>query len=146
MKQPTSTFPYEDILNLPHHQSATRPHMSMYDRAAQFSPFSALTGLDAAVDETARLTDARILLDEYQKAVLDRQLQALRTRITTDHTQPVTASITYFQPDLQKEGGSYPTVTGILKHIHEHERVLELITTDDTRFIPIDDIIEIGES
>ena len=68
---------YKDIINLPHHQSIKRPHMSQYDRAAQFSPFAALTGHDAAVKETARLTDERILLDESRKAILNEKLQMI---------------------------------------------------------------------
>lgn len=56
---------YDDIINLPHYQSVTRSHMSNYDRAAQFSPFAALTGYDDAVTETERLTDRKIELDEY---------------------------------------------------------------------------------
>ena len=66
---------YEDIINMPHHVSASRPRMSMIDRAAQFSPFAALTGYDAAVKETARLTDKCIELDEYEKAALDEKLR-----------------------------------------------------------------------
>jgi hypothetical protein len=66
--------PYDDIINLPHHTSAKRPRMSIYDRAAQFSPFAALTGYDAAISETARLTDKKIELDEYKKADLNERL------------------------------------------------------------------------
>ena len=71
---------YEDIINMPHHVSASRPRMSMIDRAAQFSPFAALTGYDAAVKETARLTDSRIELDEYEKLLWMKKLRiALNT-------------------------------------------------------------------
>ena len=66
--------PYTDILTLPHHKAANRPHMSMHDRAAQFSPFAALTGYDDAVRETARLTGRRIELDEYEKAAVNEKL------------------------------------------------------------------------
>lgn len=68
---------YKDIINLPHHVSKTRPQMSMLDRAAQFSPFAALTGYDAAIKETGRLTDEKIELSEEAKASLDRK-QAYR--------------------------------------------------------------------
>ena len=71
------TNSYEDILHLPHHVSPTRPRMSMEDRAAQFSPFAALVGYDAAIDETARQTEAQIVLTEDRKAELDRVMQQL---------------------------------------------------------------------
>ena len=69
---------YADIIDLPHPVSQRHPQMPLADRAAQFSPFAALTGLDAALQETARLTDQRITLDEYEQAELDKALQALR--------------------------------------------------------------------
>ena len=49
------THRYDDIINLPHHVSQKHAPMTRADRAAQFSPFAALTGLDAALRETARL-------------------------------------------------------------------------------------------
>ena len=101
------TGKYDDIIHLPHHVSATRPRMPMLDRAAQFSPFVALTGYEAAVRETARLTDQRVELDESAKAELDRKLRLLLSL----PGQPE-ASITYFRPDERKEGGAYETVTG----------------------------------
>ena len=69
--------PYEDIIHLPHHQSATRLHMSLYDRAAQFSPFAALTGFDGVIAETSRLTDQKIELSEYERALLDQKLSSI---------------------------------------------------------------------
>ena len=45
---------YADIFDLPHHQSTNRKHMSLYDRAAQFSPFAALTGYEAAIEEATK--------------------------------------------------------------------------------------------
>lgn len=79
---------YDDIIHLPHHISKTRPQMSMMDRAAQFSPFAALTGYDAAIKETGRLTDEKIELGEETKAVLDRKQSYLITAIgaTKGHT------------------------------------------------------------
>jgi len=86
---------YDDIINLPHHQSATRPHMPNYDRAAQFSPFAALTGYDNAVKETSRLTDKKVELDEYSKDALNDRLNMIQD--TLDEQPEV--SITYFLPD-----------------------------------------------
>lgn len=125
---------YQDILHLPHHVSQTRPQMSMEDRAAQFSPFAALTGYDAAIKETARLTDERIELDEYEKQALNEQLQILAERLPSS---PV-VSITYFQPDARKEGGAYVTHEGTVKRIASYERMI--IMTDGFT-IPMDDII-----
>lgn len=125
---------YQDILHLPHHVSQTRPQMSMEDRAAQFSPFAALTGYDAAIKETARLTDERIELDEYEKQALNEQLQILAERLPSS---PV-VSITYFQPDVRKAGGAYVTHEGTVKRIASYERMI--IMTDGLS-IPMNDII-----
>lgn len=130
------TRAYDDIINLPHHVSATRPHMTAAGRAAQFSPFAALTGYDAAVKETARLTDDRIELEEYMKDALSHRLQIIADRIKE---QPEIA-ITYFQPDEKKNGGAYVTAISTAKKIDENERVV--VMTDGTA-IPIDEIISI---
>lgn len=125
---------YDNIINLPHHQSATRPHMSNYDRAAQFSPFAALTGHDEAIKETARLTDRKIELDEYTKEDLNSKLQILGDAPGTEVT------ITYFQPDEKKSGGAYLTITGCVKRIDEYEQTV--VFTDRTAIL-IDQISEI---
>ena len=127
---------YEDIINLPHHVSKTRPQMSMIDRAAQFSPFAALTGYDAAIKETGRLTDEKIEMDEDRKAALDMK-QAYLIEMIDEQPE---ISITYFLPDAKKSGGAYVTVTGNLKRFDEYERLL--ILTDGKK-IPMDDIADI---
>ena len=127
---------YGDIINLPHHVSATRPQMSMIDRAAQFSPFAALTGYDAAIKETGRLTDEKIEMDEDRKAALDMK-QAYLIEMIDEQPE---ISITYFLPDAKKSGGAYVTVTGNLKRFDEYERLL--ILTDGKK-IPMDDIADI---
>lgn len=113
---------YDDIINLPHHVSAVRPHMPMQDRAAQFQPFRALTGYEDAVRETARLTEEKPQLTEDEKAILDARLQKLADEIAG---QP-RVTLTYFQPDKKKAGGEYVTVTGKLKKIDDFEGVLIL--------------------
>ena len=113
---------YDDIINLPHHVSAVRPHMPMQDRAAQFQPFRALTGYEDAVRETARLTEEKPQLTEDEKAILDARLQELADEIAG---QP-RVTLTYFQPDKKKAGGEYVTVTGKLKKIDDFEGVLIL--------------------
>lgn len=126
---------YDDIINLPHYQSATRPHMSVHDRAAQFSPFAALTGYEAAVSETARLTEGKIELDEDAKAALDEKLGFLQ-----ESARGQQVSITYFQPDVRKAGGAYLSVSGTIKKIDSYERVIAL---EDGTLIPVDDILDI---
>ena len=127
---------YEDIIHLPHHVSATRPQMSMSDRAAQFSPFAALTGYDEAIKETGRLTDDRIELDENTRTALDIKQAYLAENINI-HPE---ISITYFLPDTKKDVGEYVTSTGSLKRIDEYERMLIFV---DGRKIPIDEIANI---
>lgn len=125
---------YDDIIDLSHPVSQRHPQMPLADRAAQFSPFAALTGLDAALQETARLTDQRITLDEYEQAELDKTLQALREAAP----QHPAVEITYFQPDARKAGGQYVTSVGHVKRIAEYEQ--QLILTEGTS-IPLAEII-----
>ena len=104
---------YDDIIDLPHPTSQNHPRMSLHDRAAQFSPFAALTGHHAAITETGRLTDRRIELDESEIARVDAELQHLQELLPGRPT----VSITYFVPDERKDGGSYQTVTSEVKRI-----------------------------
>lgn len=127
---------YDDIIYLPHHVSVTRPHMALIDRAAQFSPFAALTGHERAIKETARLTEDRVELDEGVKAALSDKLQIIADRIG-EHPE---ISITYFKPDGKKKGGSYITFINSVSKIDEYERLLILF---DGTTIPIDEIVSI---
>ena len=127
---------YDDIIDLPHHVSSTRPRMPMIDRAAQFQPFRALTGYEDAVRETARLTDRRIELTEEEKARLDAALQRLMDSIS----RRPQVSVTWFQPDKRKAGGAYVTTTGRLKKIDDLEGVLILLGGER---IVIEDILDI---
>lgn len=109
--------------------------MSLHDRAAQFSPFAALTGHKAAINETARLTDEKQILSEDVIAKLNEQLNLIKENIGTN--QAVT--ITYFVPDDKKSGGAYISNTGVVKKIDEYNRTV--IMTDKT-VIPIEQISE----
>lgn len=124
---------YDDIIGLPHPTSAKHPRMPMADRAAQFSPFAALVGHGAAIQETARLTDQKIELTEDEKVVLDEKL-----RLLADTGRE--AVFTYFLPDERKSGGAYVTVSGSLKKIDPLKH--RIILTDGT-VIPIEDILDI---
>ena len=127
---------YDDIINLPHPTSNRHPRMPLYDRAAQFSPFAALTGHDAAIKETARLTDEKLELDEEVKARLNEKLQIIKENIVTD----VTVFITYFVPDEKKSGGTYASCTGSVKRMDAYEH--RIIMNDNT-VIPIEQIYEV---
>lgn len=121
--------PYDDIINLPHHVSERHPQMSMYNRAAQFAPFAALTGHDSAITEAARLTEAEEELSESDAEVLNRKLAYLQSL----YEKP-TISVTYFVPDDKKEGGSYHTATGIVKSVEPDKGVLQF---EDGTGIPV---------
>lgn len=127
---------YDDIISLPHHVSVRRPQMSMLDRAAQFSPFAALTGYDDAIQETGRLTDEKIGLSEEEKDTLDRKQQILMEQLSGHPA----LTVIYFIPDSKKSGGAYVTKNGNLKKIDGFERWMML--TDGTK-IPLDDVADI---
>ena len=127
---------YNEIINLPHHVSKTRPQMPMSDRAAQFSPFAALTGYDAAIKETERLTDEKIEMDEEALNILNMKFQILVDSL--DDEPEVT--FTYFKPDERKAGGAYIEVTGTVKKVDDFER---LIVMQNGTKMPMDDILNI---
>ena len=125
--------PYADIIDLPHHVSKRHPQMPMEKRAAQFSPFAAMVGHDAAIRETARLIEEQLELSEDEKAVIDGKLQMIQAHI---EEQPE-VTVTYFHPDKKKSGGAYVTVTGSAKKV---DNVSKLLLLQDGRAIPIKDI------
>ncbi len=127
---------YDEIMELPHHVSTTRPQMPLSDRAAQFAPFAALTGYDSAIKETGRLTDERIELDEEALTALDRKYQLLIEAL--DDAPEVT--IIYFQPDERKAGGQYVSATGTVKKVDTFGR--RILLQDGTR-IPLDSVYDL---
>lgn len=126
---------YDDIIDLPHPTSARHPRMPMADRAAQFSPFAALVGHGAAIEETVRLTDRKIELTEDEKAILDEKLRYLLEAGGE-------AVFTWFQPDEKKDGGAYVTNLGTIKKIDPLQGIVVLM---DGTVIPIEDILEIED-
>lgn len=114
---------YDDLLMLPHHVSPTHPQMTMQERAAQFSPFAALTGYSDVIKETARLTDEWADPDEDSREELDRRLAFLREHLS----ERLPVAITCFLPDDKKEGGSYRTFSGTIRKIdaYGHKLILE---------------------
>lgn len=133
---------YDDIINLPHHVSTRHPQMSLLDRAAQFSPFAALTGHDAAIRETQRLTEEWVEPDENRKELLDEKLQMIReTLVSGNGGQDVPKILfTYFQPDEKKSGGAYLTISRKVRKIDEygHQVILE-----DGTALTIEHIVDI---
>ena len=128
--------PYDDIIHLPRHVSPKRPRMSAHNRAAQFSPFAALSGYGDALRETARLTGQKMELDESAKAALDEKL-ALLADAAEERPE---ISITYFLPDKKKDGGTYVPAAGQLKKLDSIRR--ELVLLCGTK-IPLEDILEL---
>lgn len=133
-----NTRSYDDILELPHHVSASHPQMPLADRAAQFSPFAALTGHEEAIQESARLTEEFIELDEDRKEEINEKLRWLGE----NQAGRPEIKITYFQQDERKSGGSYVTVCGQMKKIDEYGH--QILLTDGTR-IAVERILAIEE-
>ena len=130
------TEDYSDIINLPHHVSHNHLQMPMMARAAQFAPFAALTGYDAVIHETARLTDKQVELEEYDNERLNRKFSELMDCL---EEHPV-VTVSYFKPDEHKAGGAYMPVTGQLKKIDTYE---QLMVMEDGTAIPIGNIMDL---
>ena len=141
---PEQKTPYAEILTLPHHKAANRPHMSMHDRAAQFSPFAALTGFDGVIAETGRRTDQKIELSESQMTLLNQKLNLIDDAVQDGYHPMVT--VVYFVPDAKKDGGSYQEYIGKVRLVDAVERKLVFLAENERSAgmeIPIDDILEI---
>ena len=129
---------YADIIDLPHHSSERHPRMSAIDRAAQFSPFAALTGYEDAIDETGRLTDEKIELSEDEKQQLNAKLAIAEDNIGTDRQ----FAFTYFVQDKYKNGGAYVRCIGSVK---KFDLVNSTVFLTDQTIIPIENITAIEE-
>ena len=127
------THRYDDIIDLPHPEPTTRPRMAMENRAAQFSPFAALTGYDDAAREEARLVDMKLELGEDMKELLDAKLAMLEQHIKEEPS----AAVTYFLPDTKKSGGRYVTVSGNVKKLDDVKCAIIMV---DGTMIPIGDV------
>lgn len=127
---------YDDIINLQHHVSSRRAHMSILNRAAQFSPFAALNGYDSAIKETARLTDQKVELTEAAKTILDEKLRIIEEQLSGQ----LEIEIVFFQPDELKAGGAFISIMGPVKKIDVYERTV--VMQDGTR-INVEEIVDI---
>lgn len=131
-----SDFRYNDILNMQYPDpEIERDFPDRVLRAAQFAPFAALTGYDDAVEETARLTDRKIELDEDSICRINERLLYIM-----NSEDPEYVSVTYFVPDEKKMGGCYVTKKGEVFKVSEYERI---VVMDDGCEIPIDDILSV---
>ena len=140
-KEPNPRVVYADIIDLPHHQSPTRPHMRLYDRAAQFSSYKALTGYEDMVAEEARVTEEKISLEDFELELLNQKLQLIAD---SDHP---TVTFTMFVPDQTKDGGSYAKITDTVKRVDMTERKIVLMSTRESGMnntIDFDKIIHIS--
>lgn len=141
MNDRTDCHRYDDVINRQHPTSKKHPRMSNMNRAAQFAPFAALTGYEESIAETARLTDRRIELSEYEIEELNAKLNFIQDHIK-EHPK---VTVTYFQPDERKEGGAYITVSGKVRRIDEVNKtvmfeekgniLIELIVNLQLKFI-----------
>ena len=113
--EPNGRDVYSDIIDHPHHQSPTRPHMSLYARAAQFSSFDALAGFSDMIKEEQRETGNQQRLEAWELEILSRKLGLIADAIAAGELP--TVSITYFVPDEKKDGGSYETITDTVKKV-----------------------------
>ena len=127
---------YDDIINLPNPTSTKHPRMPLSDRAAQFSPFAALTGHEAAIKETVRQTDAKQVLSEEVIAELNKKLYLIAETIGTQQM----VEITYFVPDAKKDGGAYISHAGYVKRIDKYEHT---VVMEDKTVIPSEQISDI---
>lgn len=130
----SSTDKYNDIINMQHHVSKTHPQMSLKARSAQFAPFAALTGYGDVINETGRLTNEKIEIDDELKEILNEEIMKIKSKLS----KRLTISFTYFIPDAKKNGGKYVTVKGIVKKVNDNSIILE-----DKTEILIEDIIDI---
>ena len=127
---------YDDIINLPNPTSTKHPRMPLSDRAAQFSPFAALTGHEAALKETARRTDEKLMLSDEVIAELNEKLKLIAETIGTQQV----VRITYFVPDNKKAGGAYISHAGYVKRIDKYEHT---VVMEDKTVIPSEQISDI---
>ncbi len=126
--EPNGRDVYPGIIDHPHWQSPTRPHMSLYDRAAQFSSFDALAGYSDMVKEEQRSTDRKVELEEYELENLNQKLGLIADVIEDGHHPTLTFTI--FVPDEFKAGGAYIEITDAVKRIEPVERRVVLMTTE----------------
>lgn len=130
---------YSDIINLPHHQSARRPHMSAYNRAAQFAPFAALVGYDQMVQDAADtlLLDQRVILSEDQKGILDEKLKILQENLA----EMPEIHVIYFDGNSNELGGGYVSYFGIVRRVEHYPAKLIMM---DRKEILVSDILDMG--
>lgn len=126
---------YDDIINLPHHESLKHPKMSLEQRSAQFMPFAALTGYGDEIKNEARITSKKIELDEEYKEILDNKINLIENIKDVEKIK-----ITYFIKDIKKSGGKYNEIEDYIKKI---DKIKKIIVMKDNTIVKIDDIVNI---
>lgn len=121
--------PYQELLYLPHPEPQNHPRMSRQNRAAQFAPFAALTGFDAAIAETGRQTQELFFLEESEICILDNRLRYLSEHLE----ERISVHLCYYVPDTKKSGGHYNDYWGAIRKIDENEKI---VITEDNLVIP----------
>ena len=129
-KEPDPRIVYADIIDMPHWQSPKRPHMSLYDRSAQFASYKALSGYEDMVAEEARLTDRKLELEDYELELLNQKLSLVNDIIADGHRPVLT--FTVFEPDEYKDGGRYVEITDTVKRIDVTGRKVVLLSTKES--------------
>lgn len=127
---------YDDIIDLPRHISKVHSQMSISDRAAQFAPFSALTGYKDAIIEVDRYTQEFIELDDSEKEVIGQKLYILNEH----KKENIQMEITYFEPDKKKKGGIYKKVQSVFKC---YDELKDMIVLENNVKILVKYIIEL---
>lgn len=128
---------YSDIIDLEYKKSTKHPHMSNYDRAAQFAPFAALTGFASAINETGRKVDKKIILNDDQRLKIDSMLNIIKDKINEN----IEVNVVYFIKDTKKDGGKYIRKNGVIRRIDE---VTKKLVFKDKEVISIKDILSIS--
>lgn len=132
-----ATNKYDDIIERNHPTSKKHPRMSIADRAAQFSPFAALTGHGEAIKETERLTQPRVELDENEKNLLNEKLREIQMNLS----EKPRVKIVYYIQDERKMGGAYVTFEGNVRKIDVYQK--KMIFEDGTA-VDMKDIVDIA--
>lgn len=127
---------YLDIIDLPHYEPKNHRRMSMENRAAQFSPFAALSGFKEEIIEASRQTNKKIELSEDELEIINYKIEYLINNLNEEVT------ITYFIKDLKKDGGKYKTINGYIKKIDEEKRIIQI----NNEVINIFDILNISSN
>ena len=127
---------YKDIIDYEYKGPKNHVRMPIEKRAAQFSPFAALSGYSESLKETERLTFEKKELSDSDKEVINNKLQIINSNLKNN----MTCEITYYVKDMYKSGGNYIIKNGEIRVIDLPNK--KIIFKDKTK-INIDDIVDV---